>query len=78
MSAKLDQLNKKLDEGPSIPSGIVTPEQIHELVSPRGEQQQILVSAPSLQLLCCRVSHCFPAPTQHQGTRVHMNSGNSK
>ena len=30
MSAKLDQLDKKLDEGPSIPSGIVTPEQIHE------------------------------------------------
>ena len=51
MSAKLDQLDKKLDEGPSIPSGIVTPEQIHELVSPRGEQQQILVSAPSPQLV---------------------------
>ena len=51
MSAKLDQLYKKLDEGPSIPSGIVTPEQIHELVSPRGEQQQILVSAPSPQLV---------------------------
>ena len=51
MSAKLDQLDKKLDEGPSIPSGIVTPEQIHELASPRGEQQQILVSAPSLQLV---------------------------
>ena len=30
MSAKLDQLDKKLDEGPSIPSGIVTPKQIHE------------------------------------------------
>ena len=51
MSAKLDQLDKKLDEGPSIPSGIVTPEQIHELASPRGEQQQILVSAPSPQLV---------------------------
>ena len=51
MSAKLDQLDKKLDEGPSIPSGIVTPEQIHELASPRGEQQQILVSAPSSQLV---------------------------
>ena len=51
MSAKLDQLDRKLDEGPSIPSGIVTPEQIHELASPRGEQQQILVSAPSLQLV---------------------------
>ena len=51
MSAKLDQLDKKLDEGPSIPSGIVTPEQIHELVGPRGEQQQILVSAPSPQLV---------------------------
>ena len=33
------------------PSGIVTPEQIHELASLRGEQQQILVSAPSLQLV---------------------------
>ena len=51
MSAKLDQLDKKLDEGPSIPSGIVTPEQIHELASPREEQQQILVSAPSPQLV---------------------------
>ena len=51
MSAKLDQLDKKLDEGPSIPSGIITPEQIHELASPRGEQQQILVSAPSPQLV---------------------------
>ena len=51
MSAKLDQLNRKFDEGPSIPSGIVTPEQIHELVSQRGEQQQILVSAPSPQLV---------------------------
>ena len=51
MSAKLDQLDKKLDEGPSIPSGIVTPEQIHELASPRGEQQQILVSTPSPQLV---------------------------
>ena len=51
MSAKLDQLDRKLDEGPSIPSGIVTPEQIHELASPRGEQQQILVSAPSPQLV---------------------------
>ena len=51
MSAKLDQLDKKLDEGPSIPYGIVTPEQIHELVSQRGEQQQILVSAPSPQLV---------------------------
>ena len=51
MSAKLDQLNKKLDEAPSIPSGIVTPEQVHELVSPTGEQQQILVLAPSPQLV---------------------------
>ena len=51
MSAKLDQLDKKLDEGPSIPSGIITPEQIHKLASPRGEQQQILVSAPSPQLV---------------------------
>ena len=51
MSAKLDQLDKKLDEGPSIPSGIITPEQIHDLASPRGEQQQILVSAPSPQLV---------------------------
>ena len=51
MSAKLDQLDKKLDEEPAIPSGIVTPEQIHELASPRGEQQQILVSAPSPQLV---------------------------
>ena len=49
MSAKLDQLDKKLDEGPSIPSGIVTPDKIHELVSPTGEQQQILFSAPSPQ-----------------------------
>ena len=51
ISAKLDQLDKKLDEGPSIPSGIIIPEQIHELASPRGEQQQILVSAPSPQLV---------------------------
>ena len=51
MSAQLDQLDKKLDEGPSIPSGIITPEQIHKLASPRGEQQQILVSAPSPQLV---------------------------
>ena len=51
MSAKLDQLDKKLDEAPLIPSGIITPEQIHELASPRGEQQQVLVSAPSLQLV---------------------------
>ena len=51
MSAKLDRLDKKFDEGPSILSGVVTPEQIHELASPRGEQQQILVSAPSLQLV---------------------------
>ena len=51
MSAKLDQLDKKLDEAPSIPSGIVTPEQTHQLASPRGEQQQILVSAPFPQLV---------------------------
>ena len=51
MSAKLDQLDKKLDEAPSIPSGIITPEQVHELASPRGEQQQILVLAPSPQLV---------------------------
>ena len=51
ISAKLDQLDKKLDEGPSIPSVIVTPEQVQELASPRGEQQQILVSAPSPQLV---------------------------
>ena len=51
MSAKLDQLDRKLDEGPLIPSGIVTTEQIHELASPRREQQQILVSAPSPQLV---------------------------
>ena len=51
MSAKLDQLDKKFDEGPLIPSGIVTPEQIHKLASPRGEQQQILVSAPFPQLV---------------------------
>ena len=51
MSVKLDQIDRKLDEGPSIPSGIVTPEQIHELASPKGEQHQILVSAPSPQLV---------------------------
>ena len=57
MSAKLDQLDKKLDGGPLIPSGIVTPEQMHKLAKPRGEQQQILVSAPSLQLV---MSSCLP------------------
>ena len=77
MSAKLDQLDKKLDEGPSIPSGIVTPEQIHELVSPRGEQQQILVSAPSPQLVMSSGLPLSPTLIQHQGTRGHMNSGNS-
>ena len=51
MSAKLDQLDKKFDEAPSIPSRIVTSEQIHKLASPRGEQQQILVLAPSPQLV---------------------------
>ena len=51
MSAKIDHLERKFDDVPIIPSGIVTPDQLHEIASPRGEQQHLLVSSPQTQLV---------------------------
>ena len=51
MSAKINHVDRKFEEVPTIPSGIVTPEQLHEIASPRGEQQHLLVSAPQTQLV---------------------------
>ena len=51
MSTKIDHLDRKIEEAPMIPSGIVTPDQLHEIASPRGEQQQLLVSTPQTQLV---------------------------
>ena len=51
MSAKIDHLDRKFEEAPTIPSWIVTHEQLHEIASPRGEQQHLLVSAPPTQLV---------------------------
>ena len=51
MSRKINYLDKKIDEAPFMPSGIVTTEQMHEVTSSQGEQQQVLVSAPSTQLV---------------------------
>ena len=51
MSAKIDHLDRKIEEAPTIPSGIVTLDQLHETASPRGEQQQLLVSVPQTQLV---------------------------
>ena len=50
MTEKLDQLDKKIEDVPLIPSGIITLE-INEAGSQRGEMQQVVVSAPQLQLV---------------------------
>ena len=54
MSSKIEQLDWKFNEAPSIPSGIVMPDQLHEVASPRGEKQQVLISAPAPSWLCLR------------------------
>ena len=51
MASKIDQLDRRFEDAPSIPSGIVTPDQLHEVASPQGEKQQVLVSAPTPQLV---------------------------
>ena len=50
MTEKLDQLDKKIEDVPLIPLGIITPE-LNEAGSPRGEIQQVVVSAPQSQLV---------------------------
>ena len=50
MTEKLDQLDKKIEDVPLIPSGIITPE-LNEAGSPRGEIQQVVMSAPQPQLV---------------------------
>ena len=50
MSVRLEQLDKKIEEVPLIPSGIITPENI-ETVSLRVELQQTLTIAPNPQLV---------------------------
>ena len=50
MTEKLDQLYKKIEDVPLIPSGIITPE-LNEAGSPRGEIQQVVMSAPQPQLV---------------------------
>ena len=50
MTEKLDQLDKKIEDVLLIPSGIITPE-LNELGSPKGEIQQVVVSAPQPQLV---------------------------
>ena len=50
MMEKLDQLDKKIEDVLLIPSGIITPE-LNEARSPRGEMQQVVVSAPQPQLV---------------------------
>ena len=51
MVSKIDQLDWRFEEAPSIPSEIVTPDQLHEVAIPRGEQQQVLISTPAPQLI---------------------------
>ena len=50
MSVRLEQLDKKIEEVPLIPSGIITPENI-ETVSLRVELQPALTVAPNPQLV---------------------------
>ena len=51
MASKIDQMDRRLEEAPTVPSGIVTPEQIFESASPWGETQQVIVAAPTPQLV---------------------------
>ena len=50
MSVRLEQLDKKIEEVPLIPSGIITPENV-ETTSPRMELQPTLTVAPNPQLV---------------------------
>ena len=50
MSIRLEQMDKKIEEVPLIPSGIITPENI-ETISPRMEPQSTLTIAPNPQLV---------------------------
>ena len=50
ITEKLDQLDKKIEDVLLIPSGIITPE-LNGAESPRGELQQVVISAPQPQLV---------------------------
>ena len=72
MSIRLEQLDKKIEEVPLIPSGIITPENI-ETTSPRMEPQSTLTVAPNPQLVMSPGLPLFSGaePTlQDEGTPV--------
>ena len=50
MSVRLEQLDKRIEEVPLIPSGIITPENV-ETTSPRVELQPTVTIAPNPQLV---------------------------
>ena len=78
MSAKIDHLDRKLDETPTIPSGIITPDQLHEISSPRGEQQHLLVSAPPTQLVMSSSLPLFSGSDPTPKMNAHMSNGGSR